>query len=98
MIKVEISSGMASVFGAKDMSEAILEIEARGPMTVDDVLRQIARRYEIFKKIAFDANSQKFNGIVLIVLNGRLLQMPGELETRLENNDILIIFPPYTGG
>lgn len=95
VVKVEISPGLT---GTESMTSTIFEIELREMVTVNGVLQQLAERYEVFRTVAFDADSQKFNGLIFIVLNGRLLQTPQELETRLQNGDNLILSPPYTGG
>ncbi|MEW6267587.1 MAG: MoaD family protein [Thermodesulfobacteriota bacterium] len=68
--------------------------------TVGEVLAELARRFGPgFDERFFDPKRTEPQARNLILINGRHLRLfPAGLETKLQDNDLLALFPPVAGG
>jgi|GEM_PF-3013385 molybdopterin converting factor small subunit len=72
-----------------------LEIPASGPLTVEEILRDIARAYPGLKKFLPEAKDEViFWGNIVPIKNDVLLK-PG---AKVEPGDTIYLYPPLSGG
>ncbi len=91
MVKVKFFAKFREIAGRKEM-----EFEARD---VRSLLREISRRdEELGKAILEDRDGVKPRKVVRIFVNGREIKWLRGLNTQLQENDVVSIFPPVGGG
>ena len=91
MVKVKFFAKFREIAGKKEM-----EFEARD---VRSLLREISRRdEELGKAILEDRDGVKPRKVVRIFVNGREIKWLRGLNTQLQENDVVSIFPPVGGG
>jgi molybdopterin converting factor small subunit len=74
------------------------EREIEEGQTVRYLLIQLANQYPGFQRSVFDAKNQKLNENVIILYNGRLLELANGLDTKLAEGDSLFFIPAIQGG
>ncbi|HIP62804.1 MAG TPA: MoaD/ThiS family protein [Archaeoglobus profundus] len=85
MVKVKLFANFREVVGKKE-----IEISAT---TVLDLLIKLSNEYPELKQLIFRDN--KISDYVNIVINCEIVQ---ELNTKLNKDDVVAIFPPVSGG
>ena len=85
MVKVKLFANFREVVGKKE-----IEISAT---TVLDLLIKLSNEYPELKQLIFRDN--KISDYVNIVINCGIVQ---ELNTKLNKDDVVAIFPPVSGG
>jgi len=66
---------------------------------VEEVLGEIKEEYsELGSEIFLDEDSSELEDFVIIMVNGRKIEMLDGTETSLEDGDTVAIFPPVAGG
>ncbi|MFH1639702.1 MAG: MoaD/ThiS family protein [Chloroflexota bacterium] len=76
----------------------IFEKEIGDATTVGDILTDLASKNHSFCERIFNPVAGTVSDQVDIVLNQKLLHFPGETDTRLNDGDVVILIPVYTGG
>ncbi|HIE15218.1 TPA: MoaD family protein [Candidatus Bathyarchaeota archaeon] len=95
MLKVQVKA-FARI---KDVLGSEVELEIHEDMTVGDLLNELIKKYgDAFKRQIFNPETGKLQSYVRILLNGRDIDFLNGLETRLNNGDVLALFPPIAGG
>lgn len=87
-VRVEIFKSGRLVF-ERDMEEGA---------NLKDLIYKLATTHKDFMELVFDFKSQKLTGVVGIVLNGTFIQLLNELETKLNNGDVVVFVPAIDGG
>jgi len=85
MVKVKLFANFREVVGKKE-----IEIPAT---TVLDLLIRLTNEYPELKPLIFKDN--KISDYVSVVVNCKIVQ---ELNTKLNRDDVVAIFPPVSGG
>jgi len=85
MVKVKLFANFREVVGKKE-----IEIPAT---TVLDLLIRLTNEYPELKPLIFKDN--KISDYVNVVVNCKIVQ---ELNTKLNRDDVVAIFPPVSGG
>jgi MoaD family protein len=80
-----------------DQSAFELEI---GNMTLMELLHELSNRFgERYTQMVFDKAGKGLNQHIRILINGRhYSHMPQKLNTRLQEGDVVALFPPLAGG
>ena len=97
-IRLEVLPGLSEVFDAKEAGVIVLEEKVERGATVRDVIKKLAMEQHAFGDIVFDAENQKVNGHIVMVLNDRLLESLNGLDTIVEDGDVIRLFPVIAGG
>lgn len=96
-VRVEVIPWLADVFGGQQKSIA-WEEDLDRETKVGDLLHSLATHQPKFGEIAFDAATGKFTAQVNVIHNDRLLQLPQEWDTPLQDGDSVILAPAFAGG
>jgi len=79
--------------------EETFEFPEGKPITVDLVLKTLARQYgERFVEYVYDGKTGEVKGFLQFLVNGKSASTLKGLETKLEDGDVLAILPPVGGG
>ncbi|MEJ2728181.1 MAG: MoaD/ThiS family protein [Deltaproteobacteria bacterium] len=71
-----------------------------GNMTLMELLHELSNRFgERYTQMVFDKAGKGLNQHIRILINGRhYSHMPQKLNTRLQEGDVVALFPPLAGG
>jgi len=79
--------------------EETLEFPDSETVTVDKVLRKLAKRYgRSFVNYVYDSETGVVRSFLQFLVNGRSASTFKGLETELRDGDVLAIIPPVGGG
>ena len=82
-----------------DKREETLCFKNDETVTLDKILKQLARQYgKSFTEYIYDAKTVEVRSFLQFLVNGRSINTPNMLETRLSDGDVLAIIPPVGGG
>jgi len=74
------------------------QIELPEPVTVNELLRQLGKKYgEKFMRYVYDEKGM-VRGHLHFLINGKSITTQQGLKTKLKENDVLAILPPVGGG
>jgi len=80
------------------IGEQVIPLDSGSPLTLRDLLARLARDSSL-GDFLLHAESNTGRPDVIILLNGRhLSSLPSGLDTLLQEEDELAIFPPLAGG
>ncbi|MDY6861416.1 MAG: MoaD/ThiS family protein [Thermodesulfobacteriota bacterium] len=98
MIAIKIKPFMG-IRKAMDNAEEI-DLDIEDPVTLKEMLNKLSRKYgDNFRKLIFDETTDQIKDHYNILVNGRQYQhLPEQLDTRLNDGDIVSLFPPAGGG
>lgn len=97
-VRVEVVPWLTDAFGARRQGRLILEEEVAENSDVGDLIRILAAREEDFGRMIFDPGTKRFTGQISVILNDRFLESPSEWDTRLREEDTIILLPAFAGG
>ncbi len=96
-MKIRIK-GFLTVREAMD-NRPFVDMEAEG-LTLRGVLDRLADEYgKNFSNLIFDPATGEVRNLYQILVNSRHYKfLPGRLDTRLSEGDVVVIIPPVAGG
>ena len=97
MVTIEVSGWLKGRLQAEGCNSAILSEEGEH-LSVAGLVRRVANQYESIGKEIIDSATGQMTGVVLMVLNGRLLGSDEAEKTLLEAGDHLLLVPILDGG
>jgi molybdopterin synthase sulfur carrier subunit len=79
--------------------QARFEVEVDG-ITLRELLDQLCEEFgDDLKNQVFDPKTHKVSNMLKVLVNGRhYTTLPGKLETLLQDDDEVALFPPVAGG
>jgi MoaD family protein len=95
-IKIKPFMGIKKVMGDNDE----IDIDIEGVITLKEMLNKLSHKYgEDLRNLIFEDNTDKIRDHYNILVNGRQYQhLSKQLDTELNDGDVLAIFPPAGGG
>jgi len=87
-IKVKFFANFREFTGTKE-----LEMDSS---TVIEILRNLCTKFPGFEELIFDG--EKIKPYVNVFLNGRNVNESGGINTMLNEDDVIALFPPVSGG
>lgn len=98
IVRLVIRPWLSTVMGSDGSRPILLDEETNGNNTVGGVLLGVSLRSKAFGDAVFDAGKENLSGRVSIALNDRLLGQRKDLNIRVKDGDILMLFPTIEGG
>jgi molybdopterin converting factor small subunit len=95
---LEIMPWLSRYFDAERLGPIVLERNVADGITVKGLLDEITSRNQELKEVIFDERTGRLAGHVWIILNGRLLELSGGLETKLQDGDTIRLMAGIVGG
>jgi molybdopterin converting factor small subunit len=65
---------------------------------VREFFLQLCDRYPKFGEFVYDTSTNDLTGVVSVVINNRLLELAGGLDTEIRDGDSLVLLPAFAGG
>jgi molybdopterin converting factor small subunit len=96
-VKVEVLSWVARELGGQREDKAVWDEQIAEGETLGELMDRLADRFPSFGKF-YDPADRRLEEHVELVLNGRLYDLVGGFEARLEPGDTVLIFPGFSGG
>ncbi len=99
MIQVEVTfyAWPDNTFGEARSSIAFQESLEAGA-TFAGLVDQLARRYPALKDTVIDGSRQQLHDDIVVIVNGKMLDMIGGLPARLADGDKVQLLPCVPGG
>ena len=97
-VHVKITPSLAGALNTSGTKWIVLEKDISEHSTIGDLFTDIALTDKEFRKVIFDPDSEKINDMVVVAVNGKLLQAPKITEYILNNKDVVVLLPVYMGG
>ncbi len=97
-VQLKIPPWVASMLDAQSSDWLILEKEIGEEATIGSILADLAFSHTNFRKAVFNPDVGKVSDQVNVVLNNSLLQIPDVTEAKLNDGDIVLLLPVYSGG
>ena len=96
IVKVLFFTSLREITGKK---EEIVELTLMDESTIDRILEVLKNRYgESFVDYIYDSKTNDIRGFLQFLINGKSIQSPNVLMTKLNDGDVLAILPPVGGG
>lgn len=96
-VHVEILPWLSHYLATEHSGRLTLTKEVREGMTVREFLETLASDNQPFRGLIFE-DSGRLAGYILLLLNGRLIELAGGMEAELRPGDTLRLMPGYSGG
>ncbi len=97
-VSVEVLSWLRSRLGYPEAGRVVLSAEIDEGGTVGDLLGRLASENAGFAKYVYDAADERLLDHVVVLLNGRALELAGGLGAPLSAGDRLVLLPAFAGG
>ena len=97
MIRIEVSGWLKNRLQEEGCNSEILSEQCEH-LSVADLVRRMGSQYESIGREIIDPATGQITGVVLMVLNGRLLGLDEAEEILLEEGDDLLLVPILDGG
>ncbi|MFH1382225.1 MAG: MoaD/ThiS family protein [Chloroflexota bacterium] len=97
-VRVEIRPWLSDGLSPNGSGAVVLEEQIEKGATVSGLLTRLAAEHKALGKVLFEPDGRQLNGEVCIVVDGRLLQLPGELDKGLKDGTTITLLPVIDGG
>jgi molybdopterin converting factor small subunit len=95
---VEILPWLSQRLSAQHVGRLTLIQEVSEGSTVKQVLEAVAADNPLFRELVFPANTGRLADYVMLLLNGRLIELAGGMEAEVRSGDTLRLIPGFSGG
>lgn len=76
----------------------ITSIPLQNGATVRSLLQAKAAESDSFQRLVYDLEGQRLREYVTLIVNGRVIELVGGLDRKLEPGDALLLIPGFSGG
>lgn len=97
-VRLQLYSWISPTLGMPSSGNHTLEQEINDGITIGSLFTELADNYPEFRKLVFDPDKGETSSEVLVIINNRLLQIREIKETKINNNDTIILAPVLSGG
>ena len=97
LVKVEVLPWLSTAMRPEVTGRIELEHDLRGA-TMGDLLAELSAADPAFASVVFDSEKGEMRYPALGVVNEKLLEFVGGLDTRLSEGDRITLMAAYTGG
>ncbi|MBI4296946.1 MAG: MoaD/ThiS family protein [Chloroflexi bacterium] len=96
-VRLEVVGWLGSAFGERASGRLHMEEPVEVETSVGDFLQLLSQKYPDFQRAMFQEDGQLAD-LVNVVLNDRLVSLPGEQGSPLRDGDTVVLIPAYAGG
>ena len=96
--RLEILPWVSDVFRDEEPGQVVLEEAVENGTTIGDLIRKLSSDNQAFGDAFFDTNTGKPSGLVMIVLNDRIIEVSKGLDTQIKDGDVVKLLPVISGG
>ena len=97
-IRLELVPWVSETCGSREPGRLILDESIEEGATIGTLLRKIASEHPAFRQAVLDPSGERLSSDVSVVLNGRLLDLLGGMNTPLRDGDTVLLLPFIDGG
>mgnify|MGYP001556010694 CR=1 FL=1 len=97
-VRVEILPWLSQRLSAQHVGRLTLVQEVSEGATVRQVLEAIAADNRPFRELVFPAKTGRLADYIMLLLNGRLIELSGGMEAEVRPGDTLRLIPGFSGG
>jgi molybdopterin converting factor small subunit len=97
VIRLEILPWLSQAFDGTGAARVVLEREVAEGTTVCDLLDRLAVDHPSLRCILYDSDG-KLAAYISIIINNRLFELSGGLDTELNAGDRVRLLPAFSGG
>jgi molybdopterin converting factor small subunit len=97
-IKLQAYAWISGSMGTADNQNQTLKKQLKEGSTLFDLFSDIAGQYPDFCQKVFDPKSGQVSDQVMIIMNGRLIQVKELKSTVMNDKDTVILSPVLVGG
>jgi molybdopterin converting factor small subunit len=97
-IKVQVYAWISGSMGTADNQNQTLKKQLKDGATLFDLFNEIAGQYPDFSQKVFNPQNGQVSDQVMIIVNGRLVQVRDFKSTLMNDRDIVILSPVLVGG
>jgi molybdopterin converting factor small subunit len=97
-VKLEYYSWLAKELIGAGEEGATVEVPLPADRTVRSLLADLANQSDRFEQLVYDRGSRRLREYATLIVNGRVVELAGGLDSRLEPGDHLLLLPGFSGG
>jgi molybdopterin converting factor small subunit len=97
-VRLEVMPWLSRYFDSEASDRVVLEKDVAEGARVVDLLNEVTCQRQELKRILFDEGSDGLVSHVVVVLNGRLLELVGGLDAKLKDGDTIRLIAGIVGG
>jgi molybdopterin converting factor small subunit len=97
-VKLEYYSWLAKELIAAGEEGATVEVPLPEDRTVRSLLAGLAAESEAFARLVYDPEDRRLREYATLIVNGRVVELAGGLDARLQPGDHLLLLPGFSGG
>ena len=90
--------GVAKDEPAGREGSTVTTVPLRDGTTIRALLEDLAADSEPFQRLVYDVEGQRLREYVTLIVNGRVVELAGGLDRKLEPGDELLLLPGFSGG
>jgi molybdopterin converting factor small subunit len=97
-VKLEYYSWLAKELVGAAESGATVEVALPDDRTVRSLLAGLAADWPKFAELVYDLEGRRLREYATLIVNGRVVDLVGGLDARLQPDDHLLLLPGFSGG
>lgn len=97
-VRLEYYSWLAREILGADERGTVVEVPLPADRTVRSLLAQLAAQSEAFQRLVYDVEGDRLREYATLIVNGRVVELIGGLDAKLQPGDHLLLLPGFSGG
>jgi molybdopterin converting factor small subunit len=97
-VRLEVMPWLSRYLVGQGTGRVILERVVGHETTIRQLLEEVTSENHELGPVLFDATTGQLGGHICLILNGRLMELAGGMETRLRPDDTVLLMPGISGG
>jgi len=97
-VRLEVMPWLSRYLAGQGTGRVILERKVGNETTIRNLLEELTSENCELGPVLFDATTGQLGGHICLILNGRLVELAGGMETKLRPGDTVLLMPGISGG
>ncbi|MFN8526178.1 MAG: MoaD/ThiS family protein [Chloroflexota bacterium] len=97
-VRLEYYSWLAKELKGVGEEGTTVEVPLSGDRTVRALLQDLAADSAKFRELVYDPAENRIKEYATLIVNGRVVELIGGLDARLNPGDELLLLPGFSGG